>query len=343
VQGNPLIVLYRVALLGALVVMVGVLGYRATVDLPWLDALYMTVITLSTVGYREVGPGLDDSGKLFTICLILGGAGVLAYAIKTSVEVVLDEATRAYFRQRTTLRKLAKMQDHFIVCGLGRVGRAVCAELGQENHDFVLIEADPQLVKEAGERGWTVLQGDATEDRVLRQAGIEKARGLMSCVKTDADNLMVIVTARGMVDGLKISARVSDERNLEKFRRAGADFIYSPFSLVGRRIARALTRPRVTELLDLALEEATYDLTIAEYPIPPKSELVGKTLVSSEFRKRYGAVILSLIREDRSIVHNPPADTVFAAQDILVVLGTPSQLQSLTGVKLPRAGLARGH
>jgi voltage-gated potassium channel len=332
VQANPLIVLYRVVLAALLVVTVGVIGYRLTAGLSWLDALYMTVITLSTVGFREVGP-LDDAGKLFTVCLILGGAGVIAYAVKTSVEVVLDESTRQYFRQRSTLRKMTKMEDHYIVCGLGRVGRAVCAELRHEKLDFVLIEADPEVTKEASELGWTVLHGDATEEQTLLSAGIKRAKGLMSCVKSDADNLMVIMTAKGMVDGLKISARVSDERNLKKFRRAGADHIYSPFSLVGRRIARALTRPRVTELLDLALEEAQYDLTIAEYPVPPESELVGKTLAESDFRARYGMVILSLIRHDRTILHNPPAATVFAAHDILVVLGTPSQVHALTGVK----------
>jgi voltage-gated potassium channel len=337
VQRNPLAVLYRVVLLAALILLIGVLGYRATTGLAWLDALYMTVITLSTVGYREVGP-LDDAGKVFTICLILGGAGVVAFAVKTSVEVVLDESTHQYFRQRTTLKKLAKMKNHYIVCGLGRVGRAVCEELRFEKQDFVLIEVDPLVFQEANERGWTVLQGDATDEHTLAQAGIEHAKGLMSCVKSDSDNLMVIMTARGMRDGLKISARVSDERNLKKFRRAGADYIYSPFSLVGRRIARSLTRPRVMELLDLALEEAHYDLNFAEYPIPPSSDLVGKTLVESEFRSRYGLVILSLIREDRTILHNPPANTVFQAADILVVLGTPSQVELLTGVSpLPRA------
>lgn len=330
---NPLSELYRVALLAFLVVSVGVLGYRFTAGLNWLDSLYMTVITLGTVGYREVGSGLDDSGKIFTIGLILGGAGVLAYAIKTTVEVLLDDTTHQYFRQRKTLRRLARMREHYIVCGLGRVGSAVCEELRHEGLDFVLIEANPQVAKDASERGYTVLEGDATDEHTLIQANIAEAKGLMSCVKSDPDNLMVIVTARGMVEGLKISARVSDERNLVKFRRAGADYIYSPFSLVGRRIARSLTRPRVMELLDLALDEAQYDLTIAEYPLPPDSHLVGNDLVTSEFRNIYGLVILSIIREDRTILHNPPASTVFQAHDVLVVLGTPSQVQQLTGTR----------
>lgn len=330
VQRNPLVVLYRVVLLALLVVLVGVLGYRLTSELEWLDALYMTVITLSTVGFREVGP-LDDNGKVFTICLILGGASVIAFAVKTSVEIILDESTRQYFRHRTTLKKVAKMKDHYIVCGYGRVGRSVCEELAGENQEFVLVDLDPQVIQDATEKGFTALHADATEEQSLTLAGIESAKGLMCCVKSDSDNLMIIMTARGMVEGLRISARVSDERNLKKFRRAGADNIYSPFSLVGRRIARSLTRPRVMELIDLALEEAHYDLTIAEYPVPESSDLVGKNLMESEFRSRYGLVILSLIRKDRSILHNPPATTVFESHDILVVLGTPAQVQALTG------------
>lgn len=334
-QSNPLIVLYRVVLLALLVVLIGVLGFHLTAGLEWLDALYMTVITLTTVGFREVGP-LDDTGKVFTICLIMGGAGVVAYAVKTSVEVVLDESTRQYFRHRTTLRKVANMKDHYIVCGFGRVGRSVCEELASEGQPFVLVDLDPNVIQDAIERGFTAVQADATEEQSLSIAGIANAKGLMSCVKSDSDNLMVIMTARGMVEGLKISARVSEERNLKKFRRAGADNIYSPFSLVGRRIARSLTRPRVMELIDLALEEAHYDLTIAEYPVPADSDLVGKNLMESEFRSRYGLVILSLIRHDRSILHNPPATTVFEGRDILVVLGTPAQVQQLTGVVTTR-------
>jgi voltage-gated potassium channel len=336
VQSNPLIVLYRVVLLALLVVLVGVLGYRLTAGLEWLDALYMTIITLSTVGFREVGP-LDDSGKVFTICLIMGGAGVIAYAVKTAVEIVLDESTHQFFRHRTTLKKVANMKDHYIVCGYGRVGRSVCEELANEKQDFVLVDHDPQVIQDAAERGFTALHADATEEQTLSQAGIEQAKGLMCCVKSDSDNLMLIMTARGMVDGLKISARVSDERNLKKFRRAGADNIYSPFSLVGRRIARSLTRPRVMELIDLALEETHYDLTIAEYPVPPGSDLLGKNLIDSEFRSRYGLVILSLIRQDRSILHNPPATTVFESGDHLVVLGTQAQMQQLTGKQTTRS------
>lgn len=306
----------------------GVVGFRITAESNWLDSLYMTVITLSTVGYREVGE-MDMDAKVFTIFLILGGAGFLAFAIKTTTEVLLDDATRHFFHQRSTLRRLEKMRDHFIVCGLGRVGKAVCEELHSDKTPFVIVETSQDGVREASKRGWRVIQGDATEDSVLKQAGVERAGGLMACIDSDANNLMLIVTARGLVEELTISARVSEDRNAEKFRRAGAQNIYSPFSLLGRRMARSLTQPRVTELLDLALEQSNHALTISECPIPETSELVGQTLVESGFRARFGAVILAIIREDREILHNPAADTQIQKNDILVVLGTPDQLEAL--------------
>ncbi len=327
---NPLAKIYRLGIFALLIILIGVIGFHLTADLNWLDALYMTVITLSTVGFREVGPvELDADAKLFTICLIVGGAGVLLYALTTTAEVLLDEGTRHYFQQRITLRRSKTMSDHFIVCGLGRVGKAVCEELEHEEIPFLVVDMDQSLVAEASARGWRAIHGDATEERILLQAGIDRAGGLMACIDSDANNLMVIMSARGLNDELNISARVAEERNIDKFRRAGASHVYSPFSLLGRRIARALTRPRVTQLLDLALETTNYDLVIEECLVPPDSSLVGKTLAESAFRGRYGAVILSVIREDREILHNPAADAKFLANDVLVVLGKIEQLQEL--------------
>lgn len=312
-----------------LVLVLGVVGYRFTAELSWLDSLYMTVITLSTVGFREVGNELDADGKVFTIFLILGGAGVLAYSIKTATEVLLDDSTKHFFHQRSTMKRLEKMKEHYIVCGLGRVGKAVCEELMTEEVPFVVVEREVELVKAAQERGWNVIQGDATEDRSLEMAGIERAQGLMSCIDSDANNLLLIMTARASNPKLVISARVSEERNVKNFQRAGANHVYSPFALLGRRMTRALTQPRVTELLDLALEESNYDLTIGECAVPESSDLVGQSLVQCNFRSRYGSVILSVIRADRTILHNPPAETKLGAKDILLVLGTPDQINAL--------------
>lgn len=212
---NPLSQLSRVAALALLVLLVGVIGYRFTAHLDWLDALYMTVITLSTVGFREVGL-IEQEAKVFTVFLILGGAGVLAYSIKTTTEVLLDDATKHFFHQRSTLKRIEKMKDHYIVCGLGRVGKAVCEELVTEHVPFVVVEREEDVYRAAQERGWSALHGDATDDRTLELAGIERARGMMSCVDSDANNLLLIMTARALSPNLTISARVSEDRNVKK-------------------------------------------------------------------------------------------------------------------------------
>ncbi|MBI3929324.1 MAG: potassium channel protein [Armatimonadetes bacterium] len=328
---NPLNRLYRIALFVGLMLCAGVLGYRLFSQLSWLDALYMTVTTLATVGYREVGD-MDTDSKIFTILLLTVGAGVLVYAVTAATEVLLDEQTRYYFQMRSIARRAKVMKHHFIVCGLGRVGFAVCEELAASEASFIIIEEDAVKVQYASSRGWLGVQGDATDDRVLEQAGIHRAKGLITCIDTDAANLFVVISAKGLCPDLDVSARVSDENNLAKFRRAGASHAYSPFSLLGRRMARSVTRPRVVELLDLALEQNDYALTIDECQVHGESKLVGTSLKDSNFRGRYGAVILSIIREDRSIIHNPPPETELRPGDILVTLGTPVQLQQIKQV-----------
>lgn len=324
---NPFKRILPVALLALTTMAIGVAGFRVFSQLSWLDALYMTVTTLSTVGYREVGEPDTDS-KLFTIALLLCGGGILVYAVTKVAEIMLDPETRAWFWARRSERRTRGLQDHFIVCGLGRVGLAVAQELSSRNAPFLVLERNPDIVEFANGQGWTTVLGDATEDRILERAGVERARGLVTCVDTDAENLFIIISAKALNPKLAVSTRVIDESNLEKFKRAGATHAYSPYSLLGRRIARTMTRPRVLELLDLALEQANYDLTIDEWEVPPDSPVVGMTLVESQFRHKYGAHVLAVIKHDRTVVHNPPPDTRISAGDILIMLGTPGQLEA---------------
>lgn len=324
---NPFHRILPVVLLALTVMAVGVAGYRVFSQLSWLDAVYMTVTTLGTVGYREVGEP-DTDTKLFTIFLLLFGGGILVFAVTRLAEILLDPTTRAWFYARQSERRTRAMKDHFIICGLGRVGQAVAQELADRKASFLVVDPDPQRVGLATAQGWNVVQGDATEDRVLAQAGIERARGLVTCVDTDAENLFIIISAKALNPRLVVSTRVIDEVNLEKFRRAGALHAYSPYSLLGRRIARTMVRPRVLELLDLALEQRNYDLTIDEWEVPDDSPAVGHTLVESDFRRRYGAHVLAVIRKDRSVLHSPPADTRVTQGDILIMLGTPAQLEA---------------
>lgn len=312
--------------LAVLLLLVGVLGFHLLAGLNLLDATYMAVTTMSTVGYREVGGDPTTATKIFTILFILSGVGVLFYAASVAMEVALDDQTRLFFRMRSNTRKAKKMNQHYIVCGIGRVGRAVAEELTRGKEPFVVIDRDPARIAYASSREWTCVQGDASEDLILNRVNIKAARGLFACLETDATNLFIVVSARGLNPALEISARVVDELNMEKFRRAGASHVYSPYALLGRRMARSITRPRAMELLDLALEQTSYDLAIDECRIPERSRLDGLSLVDSDFRGKTGCVVLAIIRSSGEIYHNPAPTSRMNIGDVLVVLGTPAQL-----------------
>lgn len=327
-----------VALLVGLVA-VGTVGYHWTAGLGWLDALYMTTITLTTVGYRELFSPDDVDAKIFTTFLLVSGVGVFFYTAAVVLDTILDEGTRRYFEIQRIRRRTRGLNNHYVICGLGRVGRAAAEELSARGVPFVAIERDPERVARATARGWLTVEGDATQDTTLEEAGVPRARGLVACLPTDAENLFIIVSARVLNPELMVSARIADEANTNKFLRAGAAHVYSPYSLLGRRIARSVTQPRVLQLLDLALEQSYYDLTIDEFRVPADSELVGKSLRESHFRGRFGAFVLSMIRSDKSVVHNPAPEVVIQPEDILIMLGTPQQLRE-AGEKtgLVRAG-----
>ncbi len=312
--------------LAVLLLLVGVLGFHLLAGLGLLDATYMAVTTMSTVGYREVGGEPATTTKIFIILFILSGVGVLFYAASVAMEVALDDKTRLFFRMRSNTRKAKKMNQHFIVCGLGRVGRAVAEELSKGNEPFVVVDRDADRIAYASSRDWTCISGDASEDAILQQVNIKAAKGLFACVETDATNLFIVVSARGLNSSLEISARVVDELNMEKFRRAGASHVYSPYALLGRRMARSITRPRAMELLDLALEQTNYDLSIDECRIPEYSRLDGLSLVDCDFRGKTGCVVLAIIRSSGEIYHNPAPTSKLNIGDVLVVLGTPAQL-----------------
>ena len=323
--------LERIRQVGALVVVLlltGTVGYRLLCDLSWLDSFYFTVITMSTVGYREVGE-LDTAGKVFTICLIFSGVGVLAYTVSTALELLLDEQNRTYFTHMLNRRKSLKMEHHYIVCGMGRVGKAVCQELDDCKIPFLVIDSQADRVQSANALGWVAILGDASEDQILHQANVSKARGLVCTIDTDAANLFLLVSAKALNPDLEVSARVNEDTNVKKFERAGAVHVYSPFSLLGRRIARTITRPRVSELLDIALEQNNFDITIEEFTVSKGSPLAWLSLKDSGIRQNFGGAVMSVIRENREIVHNPEPDLVCQPGDILITLGTPEQLKKM--------------
>src|SRR5215218_2707327 len=216
----------------------------------FMDALYMTVITVTTVGYKEVHE-LDTTGRLWTLALLITGVGTLFYAAVSSVELVVEGAVGGYFERRKMRAELSKLNGHYILCGFGRVGRQVAREFALDGVPFVIVDNDPQRVEECLAEGYLAILGEASEDAVLKEAGVRRARGLVAAVDSDADNVFVTLSARKMNPNLHIVARTSSEESAAKLEIAGADRTISPYAVGGRRLASLATQPLIVDFLDI--------------------------------------------------------------------------------------------
>ncbi len=320
--------LHRILLIALLLFLVSVVGYIGLERYSLIEALYMTVITFSTVGYGEVRP-LSPLGRLFTIGIILVGVGTGAYLFSTIAEYIVAGELEGTLRQRRIMRTLEKMRDHYIVCGYGRVGEHVAQELRTLGLPFVVIEVDPGIAERCERERVPYIIGDATEDETLKLAGIDRARGLVAALDTDADNVFVVLSARALNPNLMIVARATTDDVERKLLKAGADRVVSPYTMAGYRIVSLLVRPNVIHFLDTALRSQDLELWLEEIEIMPNSSLVGKTLEEAAIRARTGANILAIIRpaEKRLIDWSPSLK--LQAGDILIVLGKREQLEAL--------------
>lgn len=293
-----------------------------------LDAFYMTVITLTTVGFQEIYP-LGARGRLFTTFLILLGVGGVAYGLSTVGEYLLTAGVIERLQKRGVMREIKKMDGHLIICGAGRVGMTAGATMEEMGSSFVLIDEDPQDLEEAHERGWVALEGDATRDEMLQDAGIERASGLLVCTGSDATNLFIVLSARALNPDLFIVARSIDAANDAKMRRAGADKVISPYQIGGRHMANLALRPHVTEFLDVVTLDSGLELWLEEVMVRQDSEMAGKTVVEADLRRRTGVTLIALLRGQDKTMLTPDENTRFEVGDELIVLGTRSQLSRL--------------
>ena len=317
-----------VLLLIATTVGIGTAGYMLLEGWHVHDALFMTITTMSTVGYGEVHP-LSRAGERFTVVLIFAGVGLLAYAFSTIADFIVAGELRGFVRRRRLQGAIDRMQAHYIICGFGRVGREVAATLRDSNVEAVVIEQDQGLVQYLEETGYNYIQGDATLDATLQQAGIDRARGLCTCLPSDADNLFAVLTARMLNPSLYIIARANLDENEEKFKVAGANQTINPYTIAGARMASQLLQPTVAEFLDAAMHRNVPDLNILEFAISRNSPLDGRTFVESHIRKQTGANVLAVRRTDGTVVTDMADDLRFKGGDRLIGLGTRPQLQAL--------------
>lgn len=292
-----------------------------------LDSLYMTVITLTTVGYGEVH-SLSDSGRFFSIVLMISGIGSMFYALGVGARVLLEGELRYILGRKRLSKKIENLKDHYIVCGFGRMGSIICRELMHNKAPFVVIEGDPEIVSSM-DADILSLQGDATQDSVLKEAGIERAKGLISVLASDANNLYVVLSARGLNANLRIVARASEEGAEQKLMRAGADNVVSPYFTGGMRIAHTLLKPAVVDFIEFATRSGNLELQMEEVKVSAGSKIAGQSLDECGIRKDLGIIIVAIKRESGEMEFNPTSTSIIKEGDTLVAMGDTKQLKAL--------------
>ncbi len=320
----------RNALLALGIIMVaGVLGYIFLEGWSFIDALYMTVITLTTVGYREVRD-LDTIGQLWTMALLITGVGTLFYAAVTSVELAVEGAVRGYFERRRMTAEINKLNGHYILCGFGRVGRQVAREFTIEGFPFVVIDNAPGKIEECLAEDYLAMLGEASDDGVLEEAGIRRAKGLVAAVNSDAANVFVVLSARKINPSLHIVARASSDESAAKLEIAGADRTLSPYAVGGRRLASLATQPLVVDFLDVVTRgEKGIEFRLEEFDVPKKSPLANHTIAELQIGERTGAMVLAIRTSEGRFDTTPSAQDVIRTGDTLIVLGARDQVDRL--------------
>ena len=319
----------RLALLFILIIFAGgTTGYVVIEGWePW-DAFYMTVTTITTLGYREVHP-LSRQGQVFTIVLLLTGVGTVFYAATMLATLVVEGGLQRGFERRRISRMLEQIQDHFILCGHGRIGSIIAQQLHDEGVPFVVIERNHERAQEIVRRRWLGLEEDASREEVLSKAGVARARGLIAAVGTDAENVYTVLTARVMRPDLYIIARVESEDAEHKLRRAGADRVISPYQIGAAHMAQTALRPAVVDFVQLATRSEHLDLSMEQVHIAEGSSLVGQSIVTAGIRQKFSVIVVAIKRADGAMQFNPPPEAVIRAGDEPVVLGAPSSVKAL--------------
>jgi voltage-gated potassium channel len=318
-----------IMLLPTALILAGTFGYRFLEGWSLFDSLYMTVITLTTVGYGEIPHELSFEGRLFTICLLLGGVFTFFWAAGEMIRVIISGEMQGLLERLRMERSLAELEDHLIVCGYGRMGKLVCREFSQNRLAFVLIDSDEVLVSNFDLPYGIALHGDATSDELLRRAGVERARALVTVAGSDADNLYITMSARLLNDHVFIVARAEEEQAEQKLLRAGANRVVSPYVIGGSRVAQAVLRPTVVDFIELATRSEHFELQIEEATIEERSKLIGQNLRDSLLHKKHGIFIVAIKKASGQMVYNPPGDNVLERGDTLIALGHREQLDEL--------------
>jgi len=322
------LVLFITALLG------GTAGYMLIEKWSFMDALYMTVITLATVGYGEVRR-LSPSGRIFTMLLILTGVGFVFYVASSTIRFVVEGRVREILGRRKLEKEIQAQKNHYIICGYGRVGSNICDILASRSMKTVVIERAPERISKLNERNLLYIAGEATDEENLLNAGVERARGLVAVLKTDTDNVYVTLSARQLNPELFIIARAGEKKSENKLLAAGADKVISPYRIGAQRIAQTIIRPTVTDFLELAVMDKSRNIQMEELPVRSSSGLVGVALQDSGIRKDYDLIIVAIRRAGGEMLFNPSARTKLQAGDTVIAIGEKRNLERIEKVLSP--------
>lgn len=312
----------------AAVLLFGSLGYVLLEHWNWFDSFYMAVITLATVGYQEIHP-LSTAGRAFTIVLIFVGVGVASVVIGSLARKFIDREVHWIFDRENMQDKIKEMKDHTIVCGFGRLSRNVAQQLKAAGAALVVIDRDPVRQNQAREAGFLVVNGDATAEESLSEAGIKQARRLLTLLPKDAENLYVVLTSRELNSGLFIVSRAEDEAGEKRLKRAGANQIISPYRAAGQKIAYGILRPFVADFIDVAVSGSRPGFLIEEIKIPPRSPLSGQTLQQIGLRQKTNVIIAAVISNKGEMQFNPSGDAVLETGSTLIGLGLKKDFEAL--------------
>ncbi len=311
------------------VLCIGTAGYMGVERWTFLESLFMTIITMSTVGYMEVRP-LSPEGRVFTIALIIFGVSVFFYGGGLLLQFMVEGRIRQVLGRRRLEKRIEKVNGHFIICGFGRIGRVLCRRLAQGPRDIVVIERDERSVEHLNAEDYLYVMGEATDEENLEKAGIDRAHGLVAALGTDTDNVFVVLTARQMNPGLFIMSRANERSSEKKLVAAGANKVISPYDIAAKRMAEGILRPTVTDFLDLTMGyHRTEDIRMEEIPMAEASGLSGVTLAESNIRRDMDLIVIAIKRPDGTMMFNPSFDARIMAGDTVIVVGERTNLEKL--------------
>ncbi len=309
-------------------VTIGIVGYMVIEGWNFLDALYMVVITLATIGFKEIHP-LSPAGVVFTILFVIFGLFVLTYAVRILSEYVLENKLEEALRNRTMEKTLHSMEKHFIICGFGRVGKEVVSELADEGAKFVVIEKDPTLAAECEALGHLCIHGDSSDEAVLKKASIASAKSLISCLGEDSDTVLTIVTAKSLNNELFIVARANGENTAPKLLKIGANRVVSPHQIGGFRMASFGLNPTVADFIDDLQDIAHREIQISDIIVPNTSPIAGHTIAAKLSNRNFGVTVLAINKPEGNAIINPIGDTLVEAGDRLILLGTKDKIDNI--------------